>query len=69
MEFVYKLYAHKNEEYVIGYYVSMASAVLGLSEMLNKFSLSVEEELNEGTKAHTEYFHYNIDKIQLKGLD
>jgi len=65
---VYKLYADNNEEYVVGYYNSMAAAVQGLSEMLQKFSHSVEEELNEGTKPHTEYFHYNIDKIELKGL-
>ena len=65
-KFDYKLYSHNDKEYVVGYYVSMAAAVQGLAKMLNDFVPSVEEELNEGTKPHTEQFHYNIDKIELK---
>jgi hypothetical protein len=67
-KFVYKLYNHNDHEYVVGYYDSMAAAVQGLAKMLNTFVSSVEEELNEGTKPHTEHFHYNIDKIELKEL-
>ena len=67
-KYVYKLYADKNEEYTVGYYDSMAAAVQGLSKMLGNFVHSVEEELNEGTKPHTEHFHYNIDKIEVKEI-
>lgn len=68
MKFVYKVYNSHDKDYVIGYYDSMPAAVQGLAKMLNDFVKSVESELNEGTKAHTEKFHYNIDKIQLKEL-
>ena len=67
-KFAYKVYSHDNPEYIVGYYDSMAAAVQGLAKMLNDYVRSVEEELNEGTKAHTEKFHYNIDKIELKEL-
>lgn len=67
-KFAYKVYSHRDPQYVIGYYDSMAAAVQGLAKMLNNYVKSVEEELNEGTGQHTEHFHYNIDKIELKEL-
>jgi len=67
-KYIYRVRHADNREYVIGHYESYEAAVSGLGEMLRNYARVAYKEMDEGTKEHTDEFHYDIDKIQLKGM-